>query len=875
MPVHSTSNDLLERSAELEMLREALDQLGPRVPGQLVLVAGEAGVGKTALVRQFCEDCPEKTRILRGACEALFTPRPLGPLFDIADNVGGTLEALVVGRGASHEVIGALTTELRSRMPTAFVLEDVHWADEATLDVVRLLARRLEAIPVLVVITYRDDELAPTHPLRIVLGDVATQRVVSRIALAPLSSVAVATLAETSDLDAAELYRITGGNPFFVTEVLAASGERIPTTVRDAVLARAARLSERARQVLDAATVAPREVELWLLELLAPGASQCLDELLVSGMLVAGQQSVGFRHELARLSVEEELPPHKRLALHRRALAALAALPDAEIDFARLAHHAEAAGDRESVLRFAPAAAARAAEHGAHREAAAQYALALRFAADQPTAARGELLERRSHECYLIDDSSGAIEALESALACHRELGDERREAVALTALSEVMWCPGRTAEARDSAEQAVALLERQAPGRDLASAWAVLAQLDLDADDFDAAHEEALRALELAERFGDEDLALRASITLHTMALMTGEMAARERLEASRDAATRSGLHALAGLAWVQLALAALSHGEYATADADLTGGVEQARRHGLDLHELYLVAFRARWELDQGLWEDAVATAATVLRHTQVSRLPRIVGTVVTGLIAARRGEAGARELLDEALMSAWPSSEPQRIGPAAAARAELAWLEGDGEGIEQATTEALSLAAERGARWIAGELMTWRKRAGLPTESAANLPEPFAAELTSNWTAASAFWDRQGCPYEAALSRAGADDEGALRQALAQLHTLNAMPAAAIVARRLRERGVRNLPRGPRKATRRNPAQLTDRELEVLTLVAQGLHNREIAGRLYLSERTVDTHVSAILRKLGSRTRGQASLEAARLGLLAQDR
>jgi DNA-binding CsgD family transcriptional regulator len=871
---NSTTNHLLERSVELQVLREALDNIGPRAPGRLLLVAGEAGVGKTALVRQFCEDCRAQTRVLRGACEALFTPRPLGPLFDIAETLGGALEPLVVGGGAPHEVIGALATELRSRVPTALVLEDVHWADEASLDVVRLLARRLETLPVLVVVTYRDDELDATHPLRIVLGDVATQRVVSRISLAPLSIGAVATLAESSDVDAGELYRITGGNPFFVTEVLAASGEGIPVTVRDAVLARSARLSERARRVLEAAAVVPREVELWLLEVLAPGALECLEELLASGILVAGPESLAFRHELARFSVEGELSPHHRLELHRSALDALAAVPDGDLDVARLAHHAEAAGDRNAALRFAPAAAARAAEHGAHREAAAQYALALRFAEDEPIASRAELLERRSHECYLIDDSAGAIQALENALACHRELGDERREAMALIALSEVMWCPGRTAEARESAERAVVLLERHAPGGELASAWAALAQLDMDADDFAAAHEEALRALELAERSGDEEPRLWANITLHTLALMGGDRAARDQLEASRDEAARAGLHALAGLAWVQLALAALSHREYATADADLTDGIGHARSHGLDLHELYLVAFRARWELDQGDWDDALATAATVLRHTQVSRLPRIIATVVTGLVAARRGEAGARQLLDEALVSAWPSSEPQRIGSAAAARAELAWLEGDRAGVERATTEALSLAAGRGARWIAGELMTWRSRAGLPTEPAADLPEPFSAELTSDEIGASAFWDRERCPYDAALSRAAADDEQVLRQALAQLQALHATPAAAIVARRLRERGARNVPRGPHKATRRNPGQLTGRELEVLTLVAQGLHNREIANRLYLSQRTVDTHVSAILRKLGARTRGQASLEAARLGLVTQD-
>ena len=282
-----------------------------RAPGRLVLVGGDAGVGKTALVRRFCDECAGRARVLWGACDALFTPRPLGPLFDVAESVGGELEALVVAEGGPREVVAALRDELRTRSPTVLVLEDVHWADEATLDVVRLLARRLEAIPALVVATYRDDELESTHALRVVLGDLAAQRGVERIRLAPLSRAAVAALAATSGLDAAELHRVTGGNPFFVTEVLAAGGEEIPATVRDAVMARIARLSGAARRGLEALAIVPGEVELWLLEALAPEAGDWLDESLASGMLAAGRDAVSYRHELARLAVEEALAPNR------------------------------------------------------------------------------------------------------------------------------------------------------------------------------------------------------------------------------------------------------------------------------------------------------------------------------------------------------------------------------------------------------------------------------------------------------------------------------------------------------------------------------------------------------------------------------------
>lgn len=171
--------------------------------------------------------------------------------------------------------------------------------------------------------------------------------------------------------------------------------------------------------------------------------------------------------------------------------------------------------------------------------------------------------------------------------------------------------------------------------------------------------------------------------------------------------------------------------------------------------------------------------------------------------------------------------------------------------------------------------GELAYWRWQAGILEEIPPGAAEPYALRIAGDWAQAAEFWTQIGCPYEAALALAEADDDDQLRRALEELHTLGARPAAAIIARRLRKRGARGLPRGPRPATRRNPANLTPRELEVLALVAQGLRNAEIGERLFLSAKTVDHHVSAILRKLGVRTRGEASAEAVRLGLVGQDR
>jgi predicted ATPase len=366
---------LLEREEVLADLRESLAEARSG-RGRLVLVVGEAGVGKSAAVREFCDEARASARVLWGGCDPLFTPRPLGPFLDIAEDAGGELEAAV--EQGPTKVVAALLRAAGDRSATVVVVEDVHWADEATLDVLRLLGRRLRQAPLLVVATYRDDELDRAHPLRVVVGELATQPHVERLPIPPLSAEAVAELA-APELDAEELHRLTGGNPFYVTEVLASGMGAIPSTVRDAVLARAARLTEDARAVLDVVAISPPRVELWLLENLAGTHMPALEECMTSGMLIGREDAVEFRHELARLAIEASLEPQRRLTLHRQALSALAAPPAGDPDVVRIANHADAAMDVDAVLRFAPLAAARAASLGAHREAAAHYTRTLRF----------------------------------------------------------------------------------------------------------------------------------------------------------------------------------------------------------------------------------------------------------------------------------------------------------------------------------------------------------------------------------------------------------------------------------------------------------------------------------------------------------------
>ncbi len=862
--------ELVERSVQLSLLAEALARVEATSQGRLVLVRGEAGVGKTVLVREFCDQEAGAVRVLWGSCDALFTPRPLGPLLDIALLTGGSLEELVTSAAKPHEVATALTRELERRPVTVVVLDDLHWADEATLDVLRLLARRLESVPALVVATFRDDELDRIHPLRIVLGELATAPSIDRIELAPLSEEGVAALAEPHGVDPGELHRLTAGNPFFVTEALAADEQEIPPTVRDAVLARLARLSPGARTLLEAVAVVPWHAELWLLDALAADVLDSIEECADSGVVGFDAAGVGFRHELARLAVEESLTPHRRTVLHRRALVALSAPRNGVPDLARLAHHAEAAGDGEAVVRFARGAAERAVALGAHREAAAQYERTVRYASALPLEEQAELLERFGYESYVTSRFDAALEAQQRACGLRRRLGAPLGEGESLRRLSRLLRFTGRTAEAMEAGDAAVVLLEPLGAGPELAMAYANLAHIAVTGDDVDGTILWGTRALELARELGDTEALVYALTNIGGAEFLAGRNEGFARLEQSLELARSAGLEEQAGRALGNLVWWPLRQRAYPLADRYLEPGLEYCAEHGLDLWRLFLIASRARIELDRGLWAEAGESAQIALCDPRTWSVPRIAALVVLGLLRARRGDPEVWEPLDEALALAAPTGELQRIGPVAAARAEAAWLTGDHQAVGPATEKALALARRLGAPWVVGELACWRRRAGIEESDTEGLAEPYARQFAGDWIGAVEQWDELGCPYEAALALLDADDEAALGRSFAELQRLGASPAARIVARRLRHLGVRQVPRGPRAATQANPAQLTPRELEVLGLLVAGLQNAEIAGRLFLSERTVHSHVSAILRKLEVRTRGQAAVAAAKLGV-----
>jgi class 3 adenylate cyclase len=778
---------LLERDDAMSVLAESLEDVARTGRGRLVAVTGEAGVGKTSLLRRFCADRRDGGRVLWGACDPLFTPRPLGPLVDVADTIGGELLHVVEEGAKPQAVAAALIRELTVRGPTVLVLEDLHWADEATLDVIALLGRKIETVHGLAVLTYRDDELDRRHPLRIVLGAFARTRALGRIDLTPLSREALARLAGPHGVDADELYRRTAGNPFFATEALAAGDAEVPATVREAVLARAASVSPQAEDLLGAVAVAPPHVPLWLLEALTEGDVDALDECLTSGMLVHSVDGVAFRHELARLAVEGSLSPARRLALHRRALPALAEPPTGSPDLERLAHHAEGAGDAAAALRYAPAAGDRAARVGAHREAAAQYRRALRFAAGLAPRERAELLHKYSYECYLTDQQEEAFDALEGAAAVFREIGDARGEGDSLLHLADILWCPGRTADADETARRAITILEQVEPGRELAMAYAVLAALRKDALDTANAIAYASRAQALAESVDDAGTRFRALRTIAMAETLAGRLDGLKNLEQSVEMSEAAELPNQVAGAFILLVQAAALLRSYDIADRYLGRALTYTGERGHILSESYLHAFGAKIALDRGRFDEADELCTRVFQRRLTSIFPRVLALSVRALVRARRDEAEVESLLDEALELAQPSGEVMRIAPVALAQAEVAWLAGDRRGILAATDRVFEEAVEIGGPWPLAELAFWRWRAGLDAPPLPDPEHPYALQIAGAWDRASERWTAIGCPYEAALALADAGNaEEPLRRALEQLEAVGAVAAAARVSR-----------------------------------------------------------------------------------------
>ena len=862
-PVAATA--LLERDAELDRLDAVLARARGG-SGTVVLLSGEAGIGKSSLVGAWLDRLAgTDVRVLEGWCDDFLTGRTLGPLRDVARTAGGALAGAVEAADTSavlDAVLELLDDPLR---PVVLVLEDVHWADEATLDVVRFVGRRLRGQPAVLVLTFRD-ELDEGHPLTSVLGALATAPV-ERVAPAPLSHAAIAALLGEDGPDTARVAEVTGGNPFFVTEVARTPGEAVPATVADAVLARARRLSDAPRRALQLLSVMPGTVDTEVagavvgdLTLLAPAERR--------GLLVVDGHEVRFRHELARRAVEGSLTAVERVAAHRHVLDVLR--DRRHTDPVPMLHHALAAGATDVLVDRGPAALDEAFRVGAHRQAVRLGEQVLPHADRLSPAEQARLLEQHAWAQYDLHDFAGAIASARRAAELRDSLGDPAALARALLTWSRMLYIANHPVAASELFDQALATADGVDDDELAAEVLVHQAQLLVLTDRFDEAGEVAARAVTAAVALGRPDLEVLALNYRGLQRATTGGqvVAGLADLQRAVGIGLEHGLLEPTARSYTNLVEELLRAGRWDEAETAIEEAIAFYDDHDFVAHRYNTVSQRGLLWTWRGRWDEATELFHDL--HRSVADAGVLEALALNGLVrlGVWRGDPDLEALVDRAWEVATTSGASQYLTTIGAARIEFAWLNDRPDLV--APTLDLALVPQAPVRHRALILRTLQMAGfddGITIDPDA-YPEPYRSGLRGDWASAAAGWAELGVPYLAALERASSGEVDVMIEALAALDELGALPAGRWLRRRLRDQGVRSIPRGPQAATRDNPAGLTTRQLDVLQLVATGLTNAEIAERLVVSTRTVDHHVSAVLGKLGVATRQEAAAALARL-------
>jgi len=850
--------ELLEREGPLGALTAARNSAGEG-HGSVVLVTGEPGIGKTALVTRFVEGLGVDAHVLWGTCDDLSIPRPLGPFRDLALSASPSLERELTSDTPPHRFHSMLLEELEAApRPTVLVLEDVHWADEATVDAMTVIGRRIAGLPAVLILTYRSGEVDPGHPLHSALGAIRSGTSLY-LQLAPLSHHAVATLAgENGD----RVYAVTGGNPFYVTEMIAALPVGLPPSVASAVLGRASRLANSSRRLVELVSMVPSRIETRLLDIVMPDWAAAAEEPERRQLLSVDLHQVSFRHELARAAIRSSVPAARRRGLHAEILEALVATG---ADPADIVHHAEAAGDVEVVATHALVAARSAAALESNREAYSHFRRAVEFADRLPLPEQATLFEELAIAAYTVDRLPDALSAVERAIQINTELGEQKAVGRCMRVLSRCHWYAGDGEASMREAHAAIRILEPLGESVELARAYSGLSQLAMLASRTGETVEWGNRAVELAERLGDEAVKTHALVNIGAIRMQADPTDTATLLKAYRLADAIGDRHE-AVRAVLNLGYSAITWIEPETARRYTSMAIAYAEEHQVDSLLLYAKAMSAWLHLREGNWEESERISRVAVEAgTSVAQL--LAKTVLTEL-AIRRGDADAAERLADLAEQADRTGELQRIGPVL--QLETEWALTTKAQMPSERFERAKRIMQPATGWAETTVAAWAAVAGISIRIEEKAPEPHAAMIEHDWAGAADAFGAVGWTYDRALMLSLLKEEPALAEALDIARRLGARPLEERVSKRMRELGM-TVPHRPRETTLANPAGLTARQLEVLELLAEGLTNTEIAERLFVSPRTAEHHVEAILTKLGVSSRREAADRYVELGLL----
>ncbi len=851
---------LLEREKFLEVLSRTAETV-KESGGKTVLVTGEAGVGKTSLIKNFTVGLNSGTEVIFGACDDLFTPRPLGPLYDIAYQVNSDLITKLTGQADRAGIFSSFLKYLqRGSNLKIVVIEDIHWADEATLDLIKFLTRRINRSKVMLILSYRDEEVGHGNIFKSVFADLNHSEI-KRLRLYPLSENAVAILMEEAGVKDENLYRRTGGNPFYVTEILAYENDEVPLSVKEAVVARTASLDKDARRLLEIISVIPTRAEIEFLRKITDRVEECLDQCLSKGLLVMDKNLVSFRHELARSAIFDSISEMKRIQIHRKVLEKLLESSHQQDVLARIVHHAIQANERDIIIKYAPLAAKQASALGAHSLAADHYSNALRFADGMLPETLISLYEGKANECYLTGQIDESIEAGETAAKLLRKYPDPERQGEIFRRMSRAFWYNCQDIKGEEYLDKAIEILERIIPGKSLAMAFSNKSQTYMIREDNQEAIMWGRKALELAAALNEPEVEAHALNNIGCARMAEGDVSGEADLKRSLEISLQHDYVEHAIRAYLNMGGMALYRRGLADADAYYSGGQNYSNEKDLYVFGLCLLGHYSKVKMHSGDWDKAVELSELVLSKQNVPPGNRLLPVTVLGTIRARRHDPGAETLLEGVLSMAITMGEKEKIVYAASARAEYFWLQNRLDELAEELRSVYKKILKSNNLWAIGEIAYWLWKAGQLDGIPERIAEPYLLHIKGDWKTAAAYWEKSYCPYEQALALSEGNRE-AMIEAVKIFDRLGASAACSLIKQKMREKGIKKIPKGPRESTRKNPAGLTGRQVEVLQLITKGMSNSEIASNLFISSKTVDHHISAILAKLNLKSRTEAA-------------
>jgi DNA-binding CsgD family transcriptional regulator/tetratricopeptide (TPR) repeat protein len=844
--VTTASRLLVERGEQLDIMSVA----AARPQGSLLLLSGEAGHGKTTLINAFLGRLDHRHTVLTGACDPVSVPTPFAPLYEMLDSLPPKL-ADDVRKGERRHSIYADLLALMEQQPTVMVVEDLHWADEATLGMIRYIGRRLERTRSLMVASYRPEEVDASNPLLVALADLGT--VATNVQVAPLTVDGVRQMAEGAEVDPELIHATTLGNPFFVEEILANPGEALPTSIEAAVMAGVGKLPTGSLDLLEMVALSPEGLDIVIAERHSPEAVGNIDAACRRRLLVEEEGHLRCRHDLIRLTVDASIPPARRRRIHLRLLEALEKAPRNRRDVARLAHHSVHAGEAAKAIEYSLAAAAIAEADGANRQARLHYESALAFedAMDRDTL-DSTLLAAANVHCA-TNHLQDAAETARQRLAFSTDDSD-RGVRLAWSSFFASRW--GNVSVARADATAALELLGESGPLEARAQALSVLATIAVWEADWVEAGSRARQAMQIADQLDSPMVRAQAVLILGRSGFQMGDPKWASHLRRASELALQSGSLETVCSAMNSLAFLAMWGLDIARAVETFDSGIEFASANEMDAWYVAMAASKAGCDLTQGRWDEA-QDALGRARGWPTCDSTDCETALLLASLASRRGHEDAEPAVRRGL------ERCDRVGTywervlAACVALEAAWLGAlDMEAAAERYETTLAEARRCGDDNAVERLQLWAHLSGL-YQGPDPTPEPDV-------------WKDRGFEFEALLLRAMSPDP-TLSDLFARLQEWGADGVESALRRDLRNRGIRGIPRGARSATAQNPAGLTRRQMDVLTLVARGQTNANIASELFISEKTVGHHVSAILDKLSVDNRVQAAAVAAERGLI----